>query len=489
MLFLRRALVGVLLSALTLGALAWAGASVWSAVTAVMGDEGEPAPRREIVQSVTAVEVVPQSAVPVVEAFGSVRSTRTLDLRAASAGQIVDLADPFRDGVEVTQGQVLVRIDPSEAEAGLASARADLDAARADLRDAGRGVTLAQDDLAVTQEQADLRTQSLARQRGLEDRGVGSIAAVEQSALESAQARQAVVSRRQALAQSEARLDQARTARDRAQIALGEAERLLADTTLTAPFTALLTDVAAVRGGLVARNDLLARLVDPTALEVSFRVSSEQFARLTEAGPLGADRATRVSLDLGSGAITSPAGDLRESPVVAEGQTGRALFARITDPRGLRPGDIVTVAVDEAPLTRVARLPTSAVAADGGVLVIGPEDRLIAGQVDILRRQGNTVLVRAPDLAGARIVADRNPSLGAGVLVRVTGAQDQGADQTAAADGVLIELTLERRETLIALVEADPALTAQDRDRMLGLLATGPVPAGMVSRLEQQRGG
>ncbi|PWR01727.1 efflux transporter periplasmic adaptor subunit [Meridianimarinicoccus roseus] len=493
--FLRSALVGVLLAALSFGALGWAGMAVWSALSTAMGDAPPDRARREVVLAVRAVTVTPGRAVPVIDAFGTLRSTRTLDLRAASGGQVVALADPFRDGVRVARGDLLVSVDPAEAKAALATARADLSEAEATLRDAERGVTLARDDLTVTQEQADLRAQALSRQNDLAARGVGSASAVETAALAAAQARQAVVGRRQALAEAEARLDQSRTARDRAEIALGEARRLLEDTSLTAQFDGVLSDVAAVRGGRVAPGDLLARLVDPAALEVAFRLSTAQFARLTarDGAPL-ADRALTVRLDLGSDGdvLETPGTGLRESPVVGEGESGRALFAGLERPAGFRPGDIVTVRIAEPPLSGVARLPASAVGSDGRVLVIGPEERLREAWVQIVRRQDNTVLVRAPGLEGARIVADLGPALGAGLKVRIIEEAASPASASApvsAQQDALIDLTPARRAALIAAVQADASLPAQDRDRMLALLEGGAVPLGIVQRIEQSRGG
>ncbi|QIE41745.1 HlyD family efflux transporter periplasmic adaptor subunit [Rhodobacteraceae bacterium SC52] len=489
--FVRSALIGIMLGALTLGALGWAGVSIWSAISAMSEDDTPERNRREVVTAVNAVTVSLGSEIPVIEAFGTLRSTRTLELRAASAGQIVNVTDPFRDGVRVAGGEMVARIDPAEAEAALATAQADLTEAEADLRDAALGLELAKDDLTVTQEQADLRAQALARQNDLGARGVGSAAAVETAALAAAQARQAVVSRRQALAQAEARLDQAGTARERARIALGEAARLLQDTSVIAPFDGVLSDVAVVRGGLVARNDLLARLVDPAALEVAFRLSTAQFARLTERGSVPQDAVASVSLDLGGSELVSTTDRLRESPVVGEGESGRALFARLRDVTGFRPGDIVTVRLAEPPLPGVARLPSSAVGAQGEVLVIGPEDRLEEARVQIVRRQGNSVLVRAPALEEAQIVADRNPSLGAGLKVRIIDRAPQSNARTGAdaVRGQMIDLNPERRAALMALVRADANLPEQERDRMLSILANTAVPAGIIDQIEQRRGG
>ncbi len=488
MLFLRQAMLGVLLAALTAGALVWAGSAVWHAVSVAMGDEAPPQPRRETVVAVRAVTVAPGPAAPVIEAFGVLRSTRTLDLRAAVSGQVLGLAEPFRDGVPVRADQVLVRIDPAEAEAALATARTDLADAEAAERDAVRNLDLARDDLAVTQEQADLQAGVLARQVDLGSRGVGSAAAVETAALAAAQARQMVVGRRQALAQAEARLDQSTTAVARAAIALNEAERRLADTTLRAPFDGVLSDVAVLVGARVVPNDMLARVVDPEALEVAFRLSTAQFARLGADAAALADRPVTVTLDPGTAGAQSAASHLRVGAVVAEGETGRALFARLDRAAGFRPGDIVTVTVAEPSLADVAELPAAAVAADGGVLVIGTDMRLREARVDVVRRQGNVVLVRAPDLAGARIVAARTPAVGAGLRVEVI-ADEAPRAVSVGADGVMVTLGADRRAALLGLLDADATIAPAERDRLRAALQSDRVPATLVRRIEDGRGG
>ena len=62
---------------------------------------------------------------------------------------------------------------------------------------------------------------------------------------------------------------------------------MLAETELRAEFAGVLADVTVVQGGLVNRNEQVATLIDAQALEVSFRVSTSQYARLlTEDGRL-----------------------------------------------------------------------------------------------------------------------------------------------------------------------------------------------------------
>ncbi|NCM97455.1 MAG: efflux transporter periplasmic adaptor subunit, partial [Rhodobacterales bacterium] len=256
--FFGRSLLAVFLLALTLGVLALAGQTLVGALQArLAGGEAGPAAReREFTAAVVTATVGP--VVPVMTAFGEVRSTRTLELRSPRPGTVIWLADGFEDGAVVSAGQVLVRLDPADAMAARDLALSDLARVKAEVAEATRALALARDELAAAQKQASLRAQALARQSDLATRGVGSAAAVETAALAAASEDQAVLARRQALSQAESRVDLAATAVARQQITLAEAGRALAQTEIRAEFDGLLNAVTAVAGGVVGGNERLA---------------------------------------------------------------------------------------------------------------------------------------------------------------------------------------------------------------------------------------
>jgi multidrug efflux pump subunit AcrA (membrane-fusion protein) len=484
--FLGRSLIGVFLLALTLGLFAVAVSSVWRALETRWADEPGPVPVRERVFAVNVIEAAPATVTPVVEAFGEVQSSRRLELRAAAAGEVIHLSDRFEDGGRVEAGELLLRIDPFTAQSARDTAAADLREAEADLADARRSLDLARDGLAAAEEQAVLRDRALARQQDLLSRAVGTDAAVETAELAASAARQAVLSSREALAQAEARIDQAGTTLDRARIALAEADRRLAETEVFAAFDGILNDVSLVEGRLVSANETLGELVDPTALEVAFRVSTAQYARLIgDAGTVTGLPVT-VALDVLGLDLTATGTVTRESAAVGEGQTGRLLYARLDPAPGFRPGDFVAVSLSEPPLEGVAVLPASALSPQGEVLVVGADDRLEAVAVELLRRQGDDVLVAAAPIAGARVVAERTPLLGAGIRVRVF---DPVAPEDSASAEEMLDLDPDRRARLVAFVEASPAMPAEAKARILDQLSQDRVPADMVARIESRMGG
>lgn len=484
--FFRRSLVGLFLLALTVGLLAVAGQTLHGALEARWNETPDRGPARERVFAVNVLPVEPQEITPVLTSFGEVRSKRTLDLRAPVAGRILELSPDFQEGGVITTGQFLARIDPAEAQTALGFARTDMIEAEADLRDAQNALTLAQDELAAARAQEELQARALSRQRDLKDRGVGTEAAVEAAELALSTATQSTLSRRQALQQVQTRISQAETLIARRQINLEDAERLLADTEVYAAFTGRLSDVTATAGGLVATNERLAQLVDPSALEVSFRVSTAQYVRLLDDQGQLIDTPVAVTLDAFGLDLESEGRLVRESAAVAGGTTGRVLFAALDDPKGLRPGDFVTLTIEEPPLSEVAQVPASAVNASGTVLVVGEEDRLEEASVELLRRQGDDVLIRASGLAGREIVAERSALLGSGIKVRPLRATDVEVEVAEAPD--LVELDDVRRAKLIAFVEQNERMPDDVRTRLLTRLAEPKVPIDMVQRLESRMG-
>ena len=480
--FLTRSLIGLFLTALTIGLLSYAGTTLYSAVQARLSEEPFSRPARERVVSVNVVTYTPERIQPELEVFGEVRSRRTLDLRAASSGRLIELAPEFAEGGRVQAGTVLARIDPVDAESALAVARADAGEALADLREAERGLILANDELNAAVTQAGLRDRALDRQRDLETRGVGTAAAVETAELSAASAQQSVLSRRQAVAQAEARINQARTMVDRRNIALADAERRLEDTQVIADFDGTLAEVSVVEGRILSNNERIAQLIDPYALEVAFRVSTAQYARLLDENGQLRDIPVNLSLDASGIDLTASSRITRESAAVGEGQTGRLLFAQLDAAPGFRPGDFVTVTIVEPSLARVARLPATAVDAAGNVLVVGEGNRLRVEAVDVLRRERDDVIVRARGLAGQDIVAERSPLLGAGI--RVSPMRPGVPPEPPA----MVQLDDERRARMVAFIEANTRIPDPVKTRMLSQLAEPEVPAELVERLESRMG-
>ena len=376
----------------------------------------------------------------------------------------------------MSEGEVLFRVDPARLETTVALASSDLDETVAGLAEAKAAVELAKLEVKAATTQFKVRQQALSRQEELRDRGVGTAELVEAAALALSSAEQALIGRRQVQAQIEARVAQSEIAVDRRKIALDEARRTLAEATVVAPFAGVMSGVSAVRGGLVSMNEKLGELIDPTAMEVAFRVTNTQFARLlNNEGKL---RKAEVTLLLQHGRTRTEAKAKveRAGAEVGEGQVGRLVYARLVDPdlTLLRPGDFVTVEIPERPLSDVARIPGTAASADGRILVIGTGDRLEEVQVKMLRQQGDDLIVGDVPF-GRQYVLARAQQLGPGIQVQPVSPQPEGAAAPAEPDAPeTIVLDEERRARLIAFVEASENMQAASKEKGSGRACQSP---------------
>lgn len=428
--FLTRSLAGLFLTFLTIGLLFLAVFLFWQALE--QRSAGGPPGRAPAEQVYTARLLTVEAAEvqPVMQVFGAIQSRRQLELRAGASGQVVYLDPAMQEGGQVRAGQVLLRIDPQAAQAALDSREAERDDAQGTLADRRRSVTIAAEDLAAAERQFDLRQAAVARQQDLSGRGLGTSTDRETAELAASTAEQAVISRRAALADAESAVTAAENALRRAEIALTEARRALDDTELRAGFDGRVTAISVVQGGLVSLNEQLATIIDPDALEVQIPLSLDQFARLLTQGRTIEGIPVTVLLDGTAGQLTADAELDRAAASVAEGGTGRLVFARLTaGASALRPGDFVRVQIAEPALAGAAVIPATAVGGDGAVLVADPEGRLSSAPVEVLRRQGDDLVIAVPaSLSGARIVAERAPQLGTGIRVQEVDAPQEADD-------------------------------------------------------------
>jgi len=501
--FVGRAIVGFILFALSLAVLAYGGYRLQQSFVAKQKPKADSSRERSF--AVDVQTAAPATATSELEFFGEIRAWRSLEVRAARSGEITALAPVFRDGARIQKGELLYSIDAGTAENSVASSRLSLAQAQAELSESESARKLTESEVQTAERQLEISQSELERQRSLFAKGLVAQAAVEQAELTLASTRQSLSAKNQSMLTARMRVDNAALAVDRASLGVDDARLGLDESNFFAPFTGVLAEPSATLGGRVAGNEKLALLIDPQSIEVSFRVSDSQFGRLlNEAGTSLANLSVRVALNLGV-TQTEISGVLdRVSAVVDSTRGGRLIFARLdlSDQSLIRPGDIVSVFVEEPPVDSVISLTTGSLVDDDTVYVVDEEERIEARSVEIVRRQGELVLVRGLD-AGTAIVINPLPQLGPGVKVRLNNPNvaarnsdkrseipDVSEDRPGA-DGnreELIAIDAIRRERLIAAVENNARIPQQRRAYILSRLSEQQVPRQMVERIESRLG-
>ena len=434
--FLRASLTGLLLLLLTLGLLALAAQVVVSAIKARSERDFGTSGLQERVFAVNVIEAVDEAVAPTFVTYGRVVSRRTLDIRSRIGGAIVFLAPEFVEGGRVEAGQLLARIDPAEAEFAIQQAEARLRAAEVNLDDAEQALkfTRAEVESAMTR----ARFNENAYERMVEMHKIGAITEETMENAESRilQQRQGTEGVRKALAAAEFGVDASTHEVTQARNDLDEAHRGMSHTRIVADFAGTLSGVSVMHGRLVQANEGLGQLVDRTALEVSFRVSTREYGRLLDDNGRLSTLSVLAAIGSGDDELTAAGTISRESAVVGSGQTGRLLYADLNETAVMKPGDFVTVRIQEPLLEDIVRLPSTALGPDGAVLVVDSEDRLRSLPVTLLRRQDNQIFVdAADDLLGYEVVVQRSALIGPGIKVRPVSQGESTELPTSAGDG------------------------------------------------------
>ena len=103
----------------------------------------------------------------------------------------------------------------------------------------------------------------------------------------------------------------------------------MADTSVVAVFDGMLSAVNLVEGGLVSVNERLAQLIDPAALEVAFRISTAQYARLLDDSGVLRQAPVKVTLTVFGTDLVSSGQLNSDSAAVGDGQPGRLSVERL----------------------------------------------------------------------------------------------------------------------------------------------------------------
>jgi RND family efflux transporter MFP subunit len=224
--------------------------------TAAGGEDGTSSARQEKAIKVDAGAVYRGDLVIPIFADGTVRTTRSIDVRTKLGGELVEVH--VQDGDRVRTGQLLARIDPRPYEV-------ELEENRYRHIQALSRVAADDDSFAVNLEALASFTQrrdalDAARRRGTltaEEYQVRTLE-LELEALKAGAFRQELFEQRTGLAE-------ARTARDRAELDLES-------TQIRAPFAGVVSGVAVVRGEIVANGATVCSIYDNSRLEASMGV-------------------------------------------------------------------------------------------------------------------------------------------------------------------------------------------------------------------------
>lgn len=357
--------------------------------------EPEQAPR--FVPTVRVVRAAPESFVPTIRARGAVRPAEVTRLAAEVSGVVAEVSSHLIQGGFVEEGQVLLRLDPTDFELAAVRAEAALEQAKSALA------------TEVAQAAASLSAW---------DGDPASAPALVRREPQLAAARANVAA---------AKADVARAGRD--------VERAV----VRAPFHAWVRSEQVAPGQWIALGAELAVLAHAGRAEVRLPVPHRELEWIGGTpGASGSPAKVQLAARFAGQELAWPARLDRIEPELDPASRMAWLVAAVDDPYGLaREGDggqahaplpsglFVEAAVEGPPLLGVFLLPRLAERTPGELWLVDPEGHLERRAVDVALREGDEIVVRAGLEAGERIVVSPLATPVSGMAVTVL--EDGGA--------------------------------------------------------------
>ncbi len=356
-------------------------------------------PSPDLLTAVRVVEVAPEVVQLRVRSQGTVSPRTESALIPEVSGQVIWMSPSLVSGGFFEKGDPLLRIAPLDYEAGVARSRANLARAQGEFEHAA---------------------QNLARFERLAKRDISSV-----SQLDDARRTQRV---------AEAVLEEAR-------VSLAQSERDLDRTELRAPFAGRVRDEHVDLGQFVSRGASIGTIYATDFVEMRLPIPDAELAYLDL--PL-LWRAASSDPDSVSAAV-GPAVSIRARFAGAEHEwTGRIVrtegeidpksrmvhvVARVENPYAIskagRPplavGLFVQAEIEGPRVPDVTVVPRASMRDDTHLMVVDDEDRLWLRAVDVLRVDGEEVLIRTRLAPGERVCISPLQAVVDGMRVRVLG--------------------------------------------------------------------
>ncbi|MDP2120983.1 MAG: efflux RND transporter periplasmic adaptor subunit [Hoeflea sp.] len=357
---------------------------------------------------------------PEIRLYGQVGAGRTVDLRAAVGGDVVEIHPDLVAGRRVSEGAVLLRIDPFAYEGALVEARANLAAIEGALAEIDARLASEREQLEAASEQLQLASADLDRALQLSQSGALTGKEVDARRLILSQRQQAVSQSRNALLIAEAQRTQQEANAERLAWKIREAERRLGDTALIAPFDGVISEETVETGRSVSANEVVVSIYDDMALEVRFTLTNAQYGRMaTDADPL-VGRQVEVIWRVGVTDYVWPAIIDRIGARVTAERGGVEVYARIgpaDNPVQLRPGAFVALSVPDRIWPGTFRLPETALRSSDHVFIV-EDGELRRRDVRLIAWDGEDAILEGDLEEGDLVLATRLTEASEGVKVR-----------------------------------------------------------------------
>lgn len=426
-----------LLAILSLGAWIYAH---YSTATATEPVKSSP------VVSVKVEKVSPQPFSKVYETTGDVVATKKVTIGSTAEGPISFC--PWREGDWIDAGQKIIEVDRPLFRADVASAAASLTVARAKLQDLKAGarpeeIFQAKETVKKFQEAVAFSERDQDRIKQLVDKGGLAAEALEKARVSLVDLQSQLASARQRLSMLESGPTRTAIAVQEAQVKEAEAKlewskAKLAEGTIVAPFTGVVTKVYVHEGELASLKSPLIELADPSSFLLRFAMPEAHVgAKALYPGASCNSCPILVTLDAYPGK-SYQAEVVRIYPEIDRQTRHRLVEAKFIDKVNLAPGMFARIKVSVESIPDAFTVPTEAIVttlSGDQVVLIVKEGRAVRVKVSTGIVQGDRTQIVSGLQAGDQVIVLGQKTVKDGAPVKIAGEGKPASGEAPAPEG------------------------------------------------------
>ena len=408
------------------------------------------------------------------ETFGTIKASRHANLRFGLSGEITQISDKMKNGFNVMKGEILAKLDTKDIDLELENIRTKIGAEKIQIRELKKQVLLRKKSIKSTEEinirkyksnledtiikinaknllinslkeQTKLKEKSLYRIKNMASKNVASESSLEEIQLSFSSIKNQLS---QALAELEqlkikkinfekdldqtvkVKVDEARMSFSISSNQLSQSEfnlkqlkinekkllQNLDESTISAPFDGILSDVNMAIGNRVSNNTQVAVLTDLNSLEVSFVVSNKIYSNYPK---LNNQIVEIIWESNGTEVSRANAKITRAESIINKKDGGGRLYADLpkSDLHNIPLGAFVKVNFYGGDLKNVIELPEEALF-ENNYIFINKNGRTKKIFVEVLHRKKGTIWVKGNVKEGDQVVATRLPGIGNGIKIK-----------------------------------------------------------------------
>ena len=304
---------------------------------------------------------------PQIKLIGQVEPIRDLSEIAQLTAKVLNVY--FEDGMQVTQGQLIVQLDDFNAQLQLQQTQADLAelATRVQLQTSQQ--KLDREALEVERANLVLLEDRLKKQKAISN----TQQAIDDLEQQIQRQRFAVLQREAAIKNHPANESQLSIQKQKLELALAAAQRAVANTKISAPFSGRLAQVFVKEGQYTSPGQPLFRLYSEDDMAVVAQLPTRLLQESPTLDGIASEQQRQSQVHF-----------LRSEAQVNAGQSGFKTWFRLDDANQWLPGDIAYLTLNLAAKPQSIKVPAASVFQDRWIYSVDDEQRLNAVEVSVL---------------------------------------------------------------------------------------------------------